>query len=319
MTEREIMAYHRAASLRGTLRLRRLHSDALGLRKPFYVYEPPGLAGAERVPMVYLLRGHEREWVNVEEDASRQRTSIEKLDRAIAAGELPPLVAVMPGLNSTDNHVPSLGIDMVGPGPERRRGLGTGRFWTFLTDELIPRLDRDYPQTQGGLRLGVGFSLGGYTVSLLALLRPGWLDHAAIYDGLLMWPGHDDPRAAPEATGADCQDPVWCTASIFDAAFGAPRDLQAMHRWNATDRLLDASPAYLQELQTTTFWVGCAPADKDRGNRDRARYFVELLRDRDLPLGFERVIIHPQAAHTWHWADRFLLTVLRRSLSGSER
>ena len=99
MTEQAILERHRA-SLHGTLRLRRLQSTALSLRKPYYVYEPPGLAEGSQVPVLYLLRGHQREWVNIDEDTSRQHsTAIEDLDTLIQWGEVPPVVAVMPGLS----------------------------------------------------------------------------------------------------------------------------------------------------------------------------------------------------------------------------
>lgn len=308
-SERQILVRHRR-SLRGRLYARRLRSAALGLAKPYYVYEPPRLQAARAVPVLYLFRGHEREWVNIREDASRHRTTaIEDLDRWIAEGTLPPMLVVLPGLNSQDNRVPSLGIDMVDPRANGAQGLGRGRFWTYLTEELFPRIETRYPQIEGERRLMAGFSLGGYTVSLLALQRPGYFHHAAIYDGLFMWPRHQDPRE--DETGR-CTDPVWCRASIFDAAFGRPRERRALRRWNPTDTLCQASGALLDALRDTRFWIACAAGEGNRGNRDRARFFVQLLRHREVPLGFDGgdPIYHPDAAHTWHWTDRFLMDYL---------
>jgi len=307
---RRILGRHRQ-HLHGRLHRRRLRSEALGLAKPYYVYEPPGLREASHdLPVLYLFRGHEREWVNMREDDSRGRsTALEDVDQAIEDGALPPMLIVMPGLNSTDNHVPSLGIDMVGTWPDEREGLGTGRFWTYLTTEFFPQIEARYPQIEGGLRLAAGFSLGGYTVSLLAMEQAGYFDHIASYDGLFMWPEHQDPR---EKTNGWCSDSIWCKASIFDPALGRPRKGRAMRRWNPTDALCRADDELLGQLHTTTCWIACAYSDGRKGNRDRARFFVRLLRQHGLPLGFagEDVIFHPDASHTWHWTDRFLLAFL---------
>lgn len=309
-TPHEILAHHR--TLHGALHYHHLDSDALGLRKPFYVYEPPGLATLDRVPLLYLFRGHEREWVNLAEDTSRRHTTaIEELDRRIAAGRLPPVVAVMPGLNSSNNHIPSLGIDMAGTWPSTARGLGTGRFWAFLTDDLFPHVAARYPQTAGGPRLSAGFSLGGYTASLLAVRCPASFTHVGLYDALLMWPGHRDPRVAARE---DCTDPVWCRADLLAPALGRPRAPEVMRYWNATDRLRTAPPEVLAQVRRTTFWVASAAQDGRHGNVDRSRYFADLLRARQIPLGFREVVFHPDARHTWHWADRFLMRFLTAAL-----
>lgn len=309
-SHRRILSWHRQR-LRGQLLRQRLGSAALGIAKPYYVYEPPDLAPSTRgLPVLYLFRGHEREWVNMKEDDSRDRsTAIEDVDQAIHDGLLSPMLIVMPGLNSADNHVPSLGINMAGTWPAQRKELGTGRFWTYLTTELIPEIETRYPQIDGGLRLAAGFSLGGYTVSLLAARYPGYFDHMASYDGLFMWPRFQDPRVKKNG---GCSDPIWCKAAIFDAALGRPRSARTLDRWNPTDALAVADTPLLDALRETTFWVACAYSDGRRGNRDRARFFVRLLQQHGLPLGFggSDVIFHPDAAHTWHWTDRFLLTVL---------
>lgn len=307
-SERDILARHRA-SLKGTLRACRHQSEALGLRKTYYVYEPPGYPSKQGLPILYLLRGHQREWVNIREDTSRRTsTAIEDLDYLIMHGEVPPLIAVMPGLNSNNNHVPSLGINMSGHWPTRHKGLGSGQFWTFLSEELIHRIEGRYPETEGGLRLVSGFSLGGYTASLLALRKPGYFDHVALYDGTLMWPKQHDPREQPPLH----HDRVWCYHPIFDAALGpSPRSPRSLDAWNPTNGLVQASGALLKTLRQTTFWVASAHSDGYRGNLDRTRNFVEILKKKKIPTGFGKIIFSPRAAHNWHWNDRFLIAFLR--------
>ena len=52
-----------------------INSSALGIFKNFNIYLPEGYEENvdERYPVVYLFRGHEREWVNRNEDAHRKR------------------------------------------------------------------------------------------------------------------------------------------------------------------------------------------------------------------------------------------------------
>jgi enterochelin esterase-like enzyme len=309
-TAKHILSRHEK-SLHGCLKLKRLDSHALGISKPFYVYEPPNFNGSDRLPVLYLFRGHEREWVNIQEDQSRiKTTAIEDLDRLIINGIIPPMLAVMPGLNSSNNWIPSLGIDMVGQWQDRFRGLGTGRFWTYLTRELIPFIERTYPETQKGRKLAAGFSLGGYTVSLFCAKLPGYFDHAAIYDGTFMWPKHSDPRAGRRK----CNDRVWCNSPLFDAALGRPRNKAAMKKWNPTSIIEKADRALIKKLRKTQFWVASAARDGGFGNRDRARAFVKILRKHGIENSFENIIFHKDAAHTWHWTDLFLGTFLVRAI-----
>ncbi len=292
-------------------------SKQLGIRKPYYVYEPPDCSALQNIPMVYLFRGHQREWVNLEEDSSRSTsTAIEDIDKAISLGLIPPVLLVMPGLNSSNNHVPSLGIDMAGSWSSAVRGLGSGRFWGFLTEELMPAIHRKYPRATG-IKAAVGFSLGGFTVSLLTINLPGLFKHVGIYDGLFMWPAHRDPRIEPVRQG---NDRVWLKNGLFDAAFGNPRDKTALAYWNPTDKLVSASEHTLAELRQTTWWISCAAGDGNKGNRDRSRYYRELMREKGIRIGagevyFKHVVFNPKAAHTWHWADRFLIRFLQATLS----
>ncbi len=300
-------------TLAGRLRGRVYRSEVLDTRKPYYVYEAPGVREAARPPLIVLLRGHEREWVNIAEDDTRKRTSIEDLDRLIQLGFLPPVRAVMPGLNSVDNHVPSLGIDMEGSWSNYDRSLGTGQFWTYLTEELLPDVTDRYAEPESP-HLVVGFSLGGFTASLLATRQPDLFDHVAIYDGLFPWPRHDDPREE----GGPYSDPIWTESGLFGPALGDPPKRAVLRRWNPVNRLKSADRQLRRQLQDTTFWVACAAGDGDQGNRDRARFVVKLLRQRDVPLGLDRIVFHEKARHTWHWADLFLLRVLIGALPRAE-
>lgn len=308
-SQQQILARHRA-SLKGKLRLERLSSDALQATKAFYVYTPP----TPPVGLLYLFRGHEREYVNVKEDDTRAITTLEMLDREMQRDTFPSLIVVLPGLNSSNNHVPSLGIDMAGRWPETLQGLGTGRFWQYLSEELIPWTEHHFPVD--GPRLASGFSLGGYTVSLLATGLPGYLTHAGMYDALFTWPRHHDPRVKKAGPNTD---PVWLQHGIMDAALGSPRDAHALQRWNPADRILSASAQQLDKLKETTYWTMCAAGDGSAGNRQRTEAFTALLKKKRLPLGFDRAVLDAEAAHTWYWNDRFVATFLKAALNAASR
>lgn len=305
-TAKNILAHHRE-SLHGTLQRKRIRSAALGISKPYFVYEPPQLEALNQIPVLYLFRGHEREWINIDEDQSRKKnTALEDIDRMIAYGLIPPMVVVMPGLNSSNNWVPSLGIDMAGKWDRKFKGLGSGRFWRYLSRELLPTIEKHYPSCINAPRLMAGFSLGGYTVSLLATKMAGYFDHAAIYDGTLMWPDHCDPRIGKQKNN----DRIWCKNSLFHAALGQPRRDDVLRSWNTTEILQRAAGDDLRKLRRTMFWIASASRDGGLGNRDRSVAFVKLLQKMGIATGFEKVIFDPEASHTWHWADRFLVTFL---------
>lgn len=61
-------------------------STVLGVSGRMYVYTPPEYRpDGPPLPVVYLLRGHEREWVNRSEDDSRIGTAIDVYERGTVA------------------------------------------------------------------------------------------------------------------------------------------------------------------------------------------------------------------------------------------
>ncbi len=308
---RSLLAYHKK-KLRGNLRVLPFRSRSLGITKHLFLYEPPRFTSLENVHILYLFRGHEREYVNIQEDGSRKKTSIERIDELIQDGTLPPILVVMPGLNSADNAIPSLGINMVDAPADKRVGFGSGNFWDYLTTELIPFIDaRFQKKTQSSMRLSYGFSLGGYTTSLLTCGLPGYFHHAGLYDALFMFEDQIDPRT-------NKADTIWGKVSMFDSALGKPdaRIGGSLSAWNSTELIRFADPITLQKLKKTTFWIRSSAYDDNKGNLYRNTYFIDVLRTSGLEAAFNVVPFNKKAEHNWYWNDRYLSFFLKNIFEG---
>jgi hypothetical protein len=293
--------------MKGQLRHQVFKSRALGIRKPYYVYQSEHWRPDRPFLMLWLFRGHEREWVNISEDKTRvHSTAIQDLDTLIRRDQLPPAIAIMPGLNSSNNWISSGGLNMQGSWPKEMRGLGSGKFWNYLTDELMPYIDQSLDPHHMAKRAAFGFSMGGFTVQLLSTRKPGYLHHAAIYDGIFPWAKHIDPRIK----GKDQSDKIWTSSPVFDAALGRPRNPKALLEWNPTDQLLQADDQHLNQMKKTNFWINSASADGSFGNIDRTKYLVKALRERGMPNHHPSIPFAEDAKHDWHWNDTFFYTTL---------
>jgi hypothetical protein len=137
------------------------------------VYVPPGYDGdlERRYPSFYVLQG-----VMLSVDMWRnrvpfRRTFPELVDRAMSAGECPPAIVVYVDCWT------SLGGSQFVDSP------GTGRYLSYLCDEVVPFVDRRYRTAADADHRGVGgHSSGGYGALVACMLRPdtwgGFADHA---------------------------------------------------------------------------------------------------------------------------------------------
>jgi enterochelin esterase-like enzyme len=159
LTAQQILEHHQ--EMHGKLHLRHFKSRVLGIRKPWYIYQTADWSPTKPFLLIWLFRGHEREWVNFREDTSRvESTAIQDLDALNLRKIVPPAIAIMPGLTSTNNWVPSGGVNMVGDLKPTMKGLGSGRFWDYLTCELMPFVESTYNPHGMATKAGFGFSLG---------------------------------------------------------------------------------------------------------------------------------------------------------------
>lgn len=277
-----------------------LSSHALGLTKRFYVYTPPDLAPGERAPALYLLRGHEREWLNRHEDQSRGETNvIDVYERLRQAGAVGPLVLVFPGLSSDDNRIPGMIVNMRAPQlAADAPGIGQGQFADYFYEELVPYVDAHFPTS--GRRGLAGFSLGGAMAVRAAAQRPDLFASAGSYDGTFLYAVEGGRRVR----GSDrvIQNPM------FDPAYGAPRDMSFVADTNGPNLVLQAAPETLAQI---TWIVGYGPrrAEPWQANYYRGVHLLRCLRARGLANALPRGDL-PDGDHTWRTADAFMVQTL---------
>lgn len=275
-------------------------SAALGLEKSFYVYLPPDLAPGARVPTLYLLRGHEREWVNPAEDATRGGlNAVDVYGRLRASGTIGPLVLVFPGLASADNTVPSVLTNMCAAEQAAHvAGIGTGRFADYFYNDLIPHVEAQYPTN--GRRGLIGFSLGGAMAIKAAAERPDLFVTASAYDGTFLY-------ARDAGRGVRSDDAVIFNP-MFDAAFGVPRDFAHLAANSPANLILRADHAALARV---TWMIGFGPrsAEPWHSNYYRGMHLLRCLRARNIANTIDPAAL-AQRDHTWRTADAFLALTL---------
>ena len=142
--------------------------------RPLWVYVPPGYDDDvdRRYPSVYVIQG-----LTGQVDAWWNRTAFrrnfpELLDQQFASGEsLPCLVVFVDAWTSVGG---SQFID----------SPGTGRYHTYICDELVPFVDERYRTLAGAEHRGIaGKSSGGYGAMVNPMLRPDVFGGLATHAG----------------------------------------------------------------------------------------------------------------------------------------
>lgn len=142
--------------------------------RPLWVYTPPGYAADNdrRYPSVYVIQGytgHVAMW--------RNRTPFrqpfpEAADALFAAGEAPPAIVVY--VDAWTAYGGSQFVD----------SPGTGRYHTYLCDEVVPFVDARYRTLADRERRGIqGKSSGGFGSMITPMLRPDVFGGLATHAG----------------------------------------------------------------------------------------------------------------------------------------
>src|SRR5688572_354375 len=153
-----------------------LTGNALGdpHRRPLYVYTPPGYEDERdrRYPSVYLLQGLTGQVDMWRARKAFSRTTPEALDAWFSeAGNAPAIVVFVDAWTS-------LG------GSQFLDSAATGRYHTYLCDELVPFVDARYRTLADPAHRGVaGKSSGGYGAMVTPMLRPDLFGGLATHAG----------------------------------------------------------------------------------------------------------------------------------------
>lgn len=278
------------------------YSKHLKIKKSFYVYFPKAYHNLKkRFPVIYLLRGHESEWVNKKQDATRNGKNIKNvMDELIQSKIIPPALLVMPGLSSNDNSIPGLAVNFFDVSlAQNKPGIGTGQFEDYFVNDLIPYIDNRFrTKADKQFRSIDGFSVGGYVSVMLGLKHPELFSSIGSYDGTHQWKNGEDPR------DENLVDKTWMTNDMFSPAFGKPFNVNYANKYNAVN-LLDLVRQSPEKYQHLKFSIACVNKEPD-GNRDRTLHLLKHLRMAGFTNQLPSYILDNHAEHTWFWADAYV-------------
>jgi hypothetical protein len=142
--------------------------------RPLWVYVPPGYDDQpdRRYPAVYVLQGYGNivsTWAN---RGAYRPPFPEKADGLFARGEAPPCIVVF--VDAWTRYGGSQFVD----------SAGTGRYHTYLCDEVVPFVDARYRTLDGPAHRGVmGHSSGGFGAMVTPMLRPDLFGGLATHAG----------------------------------------------------------------------------------------------------------------------------------------
>lgn len=141
--------------------------------RPIWVYVPPGYdVGTERYPTVYVIQGytgHVGMWGN---RTPFRQPFIETADAVFAGGAVPGCVVVY--VDAWTGYGGSQFVD----------SIGTGRYHSYLCDEVVPWVDARYrtiPDRES--RAISGKSSGGFGAMITPMLRPDLFGALATHAG----------------------------------------------------------------------------------------------------------------------------------------
>jgi S-formylglutathione hydrolase FrmB len=153
-----------------------LRGNPLGdpYERPLWVYAPPGYDSdpERRYPSVYLIQGLTGQLDMWRNRSAFRRNFPELADELFAAGEAPACICVWVDCWT------SLG------GSQFLDSPGTGRYHTYLCDEVVPWVDEHYRTLAAAGHRGIaGKSSGGYGAMVTPMLRPDLFGGLATHAG----------------------------------------------------------------------------------------------------------------------------------------
>jgi S-formylglutathione hydrolase FrmB len=266
-----VLALLAAAPARGARREERVPTRNMPGPVPVLVATPPSYDGAplRRYPVLYFLHDGQGD----EAVLFRQGLAGE-LDAAMRDGRLPEMLVVCPRGSGT------WWVDAVD---------GVRRMGAFLSDDLVPFVDRTYrTRAERGSRVVAGISMGGYGALRWALARP---DLFAAAGGL-------SPAIEPLSAPAVAAMPFFVRPSL-EAVFGTDPVTSVLRRDDLYQMLLD-DPTLAG--RAPFLLVRCGTEDKYRLS-EIARFFDRFA----TAVGLAHEVRLETGVHDWpYWRRVFL-------------
>jgi hypothetical protein len=131
--------------------------------RPLWVYLPPGYQDEpdRRYPSIYVIQGLTGQLDMWRNRAAFRKSFPELTDELFAGGDVPPAIVVWVDCWTSQG------------GSQFLDSPGTGRYHTYLCDEIVPWVDANYRTLAARDHRGItGKSSGGYGAMVTAMLRP---------------------------------------------------------------------------------------------------------------------------------------------------
>lgn len=269
------------------------YSEILETETYFLIAAPDGCELP--LPGVVLYRGAPEEWLNAEQDDSRQgRTLLTVMQDLMDAGLSAPLAFILPRTANGDmsafaSYGSALRPDLI----EDRSYLGTCRMDDFLDQDILPRAFATGLVVEDLVSID-GFSLGGAASIQHALRRPDLFRSCGSYDGALLEFAFDNPEITPD-TPSDLR------FDWFPHLYGFPPDEAAFRAENALDVVGRG------DFRMPPSMLHYASERSPDENGWRMRAFLETSA---IENAAEDATMSPESAHTWWWADEHLYRTL---------
>jgi hypothetical protein len=141
--------------------------------RPLWVYVPPGYDESdERYPSVYVIQGYTGQAVMWWNRSPFRESYPAAVDRLFASGEAPPTVVVY--VDAWTAYGGSQFVD----------SPGTGKYHTYLCEEVVPWVDAHYRTMAAAAHRGIqGKSSGGFGAMITPMLRPDLFGGLATHSG----------------------------------------------------------------------------------------------------------------------------------------
>ncbi len=214
-----------SAELAGTLNEHVISSELLQgnplgdpWQRPLWVYTPPGYAaeGARRYPSVYVIQGFTGNLTMWRAGRPFRQPFPETADALFVAGQAPPAIVVY--VDAWTGYGGSQFVD----------SPGTGRYHSYLCDEVVPWVDARYRTiADRDHRAITGKSSGGFGAMITPMLRPDLFGALATHAGDALYEQcylRDFGPAVRALRGYDGDIWAWWSDFRSRVAFTSPAD-----------------------------------------------------------------------------------------------